>query len=913
MGGFTFGVNQNISAKIFAYNTSIDPPIGLNASQENVTIKVYDSTGKEVTSVTSSASAVSNGQGSINITMPSVLGFYEIVVSVKTDGCKVVGCTNNTVGVADNWIQVSNLNVKISTDRQSYQPTDNVYLTVQVSNATSGELQSGVSIEVIVDTSSTPALGVTDANGNALITLNASTHSGSTSWSYGWHNLRIKISKDAGSNFETWFGFNVKGFDLNLWPERPSYQQGENVTIIAYGSTQGISIIGVKVDGTTLAGGDNNVCPPVPNVTFCTSEAFGSGSNRIEIGSWPVGHHNVEITVSTTGGQQKFYTGFNVNLFNIIVTTDKFSYDLNENITLTIKANYPNGTAVSNKNVNATLYKAQPPNDIYVTQGSGTTNSNGQTIIKLNATQPGFNYVKINIDGQLQFIGVQVSSLKVTLIDSLGGNVVTNYTSTSGGSFIIYVNATSGGQNVPDGSLAKATLWSYGNSIELSQATFTNGNATINSSFSLAARTYGLEVRVITPNGDQGFAQPSTLTVTGGESLRLSVSTDRPFSNPYKIGDIATLTAVVAYANDTGVSDQNVTFEIGSEGSTPQIIGTALSGSGGIATKSFNITSNYSDGSYFVHAYLTNSTDVQSYSGFMISSLKVLVVTDKNTYSIGENVTLNVTVLNRTGSQVNATSLFVIMFNKDKGQLSQQFTPSGNQPYQLSISMPNESSAVGTYPIAVIAYLNQSQGIGFAMINVKNQSLTLNLTLPSTIRAGEPFLANISSSLNGTATLRIFSPTASSLLYENTSINLSTEGIPNASVNLTISNPGVYVFNVFVSGIGSTTSIITVLSPLTGTIPSMWTGTSLTSNASTFTTSNDVYIMSNVANATATILSIDESTGTTITASVSLSTVSSGIYYGVYNQTNLVSGRKYFVRLDTTTSTGIANTMFTVS
>jgi hypothetical protein len=226
--------------------------------------------------------------------------------------------------------------------------------------------------------------------------------------------------------------------------------------------------------------------------------------------------------------------------------------------------------------------------------------------------------------------------------------------------------------------------------------------------------------------------------------------------------------------------------------------------------------------------------------------------------------------------------------------------------------MPNESSSIGTYQIAVIMFKNQYQGIGFTMVDVKNASLNLNLTLPSNITAGIPFLANISSSLSGTATLRVFSPTATSLIYENTSISLS--GTPAAaSINLTISNPGVYVFNAFVTGIGATTTVMSVSPPTSGTIPAVWTGTSTTANATTFTTSQDAYLMSNIANSTATILTVDTATNMTISVSLQLTLNTSSTYYGVFGNSNLVSGRKYFVRLDTGTSTGLSNTMFTVS
>ncbi|MFH1473808.1 MAG: hypothetical protein ABIE55_02840 [Candidatus Aenigmatarchaeota archaeon] len=926
LGGFTFGTNQTVNGKIFVFNTSTNPPTGINSTSigadKNVTVKMYDSTGTEV-SVAYSASNITDGQGYVNLTMPTTLGFYQVVTSVTADNCFSEGCTNGTVGVSDNWVQISNINIKTTTDRQRYQPSDNVALTIQVSNSTTGAAISGASVEVVADSSDTPAIGTTGSDGKATITLNSSTHSGSTSWSYGWHNLRIKISKNIGSNvvkLETWFGFDVRGTDLFVRPERPSYQTTDNVTILMYGPLESFTIppSGVKVDGTTLSQGSLDNCDPTPNVTFCINDAWSSGSKEVKIGNWSVGHHNVEITSSTGGGQQKFYVGFDVNSFNIMTSTDKFSYDLNENITLSVKATAINGTALSGQNFTATLYKAQPPNDILVAGANGTTNSTGQATVTLNATKPGFNYIMINMGGQKQFMGVQVSTLKVTLLSGEPGpsaSIVDNYDVSPGSTVIIYVNATRGGASVPDGTAVSAKLWSFGNYIEIPFNTTTNGNATISLDIPAFSplQKYGLEIRLTSPDGEQGFAPPATVTVTGGAALQLSAISDRSFNSPYKSGDNATLTAKLTYTNGTGVSGYIVTFEVGSDGTTPRVVGTATTGSDGTARKTMTITSNYTDGPYFLHAYITNSSDVQSYSGFIVSSLRVVASANSNTYSPGDNVMLNISVYNRTsGLRINATSGFLFIFNKDKGEIQQYVDTSGQaQPYRVNISIPNEISAIGTYPIAVDMFVNQSHGFGFVMVNVKNASQSLNMTMPDSIDAGTYFLVNISSSLNGTVTLRAFSPAASSLVYENTSIALSSGSLPNATINMSITDPGVYVFNAFVSGIGMTTQVVTVSPPTSGTVPAIWTGSALATNATTFDATSSVYILCNIPNAIASVLTLDENT--TITMQVPLSLTTGSNYYSILNSTALVSGRKYFVRLDTNTSTGVYNTMFTVN
>jgi hypothetical protein len=905
LGGFTFGTGQNVTGKIFAFNST--GPIATNTS--GITIRVTDETDSEV-SVASSIGSITNGMGTFNIIMPSTLGFYEITVVVPAGGKS---------GVADNWVQVTSLSLKTTTDRQNYRPSDNITLTVQVANASSGSAIANAGVEVVVDNSNTPAMGTTDSNGKAAITLTPSRHSstGTGSWSFGWHNMKIKISKETATDvikLESWAGFDVRGFDLQFRPDRPAYSTSENVTIQIFGLAPGeYSVSTVKVDGRTLSSCMYELgCFLIPGTNFHMNDQNAIQEKDIELGTWAVGHHNVEFKVSYGSGEQTFFTGFDVRSFNIMANTDNFVYALHSNLTLTVKASFANGTKVSGANVTATLFKAQPPNDIQVNQTYRLSDTNGEATLWLYASQPGFNYIRINISGQLQFIGIQVSSVNVSLFDSFGGSITDIYTGSPGDNLTIYVNARSGASPVANGSTVRANLWAFGNKQELSSNTTTSGNATITFQVPSTAsqQNYGLEVSVVTTSGDQGFAQPAMLSVTGGTAMEFNVFTDRSFNNPYKAGDNASFTARLTYQNGTGVPDYNITFEMGAEGQRSEVLSTAVTDSSGLAKITTSIT-NQTDGPYYLHAYVVENSDLQAYTGFIISALKINVSTDKDTYAPGENITLTFSLINRSsGSQVNATSGFVAIFNKDKGEIQQSFSPSGlSQPYAINVSIPNESGAVGSYPLAVVVFVNQSMGVGFSMINVKNSSLGLNLTLPTTITAGTSFLANISASAGTTAELRIFSPAAESVVYENTSIALS--GTPKtASVNVTINTQGVYVFNVFISGIGVQTTIVSV-SQSSGAAQIVWTGTSTTQNATTFTTSQSVYIMTNTANATAKVLSADNSSTTTV--SVPLSSTTGSTYYGALDSSNLVSGRTYFVRLDTSTSSGVTTTMFRVS
>ncbi|MCK5334433.1 MAG: hypothetical protein KAJ24_07980, partial [Candidatus Aenigmarchaeota archaeon] len=535
LGGFTFGTNQTISGKIFAFNES--GPIAANTTP--IIVEMTDPSGVLVDIAGKvSVSGIADGMGSINITMPEKVGFYNILVKINASG---------KVGVSDNWVQISNLNIQAMTDNFNYQPGDSVALTVKISNASSGAVIEGAAIEVSVDSKNTPAMGLTDATGKAVVALDPLIYGDSGGWTFGWHNLRIKISIMAEGDVitaDTWAGFDVRGMDVHIRPNRPSYLQDEGVVLDMFSAPEpAVTVVSLKVDGQ---GWNEN---PFQNATAdytqsmfglsCVGECATSNYKIINLSSgWSPGHHDVEVKLSVNGNTQSFFMGFDVNALNIFAMTDKFSYGLNENITLNVSVAYPdNGIAVSGAAVVATLYKAQPPNDILVTSVGGATDAYGKASIMLNATQNGFNYIQINVSGQVWFIGVQVSSLNVEITDA-GGNPVSNneYIGVADGStsVVIRVNATIGDLPVPDGSEIRAVLWVFGHPEELPSNTTSSGVGTI--SFTMPpfapAQVYGLELKVITPSGDAGYAPQATLRVVGGSAMQLEAHADRSFMQP---------------------------------------------------------------------------------------------------------------------------------------------------------------------------------------------------------------------------------------------------------------------------------------------------------------------------------------------------------------------------------------------
>ena len=902
LGGFTFGTGQKISGQIFAFNRT-----GPVSNTSPIVVQMFDQTGTPLpdTAYSISVSSLVDGKAAINITLPSVIGFYNIITKVNA---------SNKIGMAENWLQVSNFNIQTSTDRFRYNPEDIVYLTVKVSNASSNQ-PLNASVEVNVEGSSSPAVATTDDKGKATVVLDPAIYGAEGKWSFGWKNLHIKISVMSSDGnlqtVETFYGFDVRGIEMNIRPDRPSYSESDNVIIELFGQP-GFTVSSVSVDGTSLS--ENMNCEnPKAQQEYCLNDVDNAYKRINLLSGWSPGVHNVEIEAGTNEGKQTFYASFIISIYRINAFTDKFSYDLNENITLDVSVSYPNnGSAVANALVIATLYKAQPPNDIYVTNATGPTDESGRlSNLKLNATQAGFNYIKINVSNQLWFIGVMVSPLKVELQNE-NGEVVNEYRASAGGSVTIRVNASA----APDGSLVKAVVWAFGRPNELPTSTTTNGKADIVFTIpaEAPAQDYGLEVKVITPSGDVGVAPPAMLRVTGGSALQMEVTTDHSFMQPYMPGETGIFKAKLSYTNGTAVSGKIIEFTYDSVGAQPKILGNATTDTSGVATLSASVPA--SDGPYHLMAKV-KGTDIEAHGGFLVASLDVGVVIDKAEYNPGDTMGINITVKNRTsGAPIAATGGFIAIFNEKKGEMNIPIQISGGQPYQVSIPIPDKPDVVGTYPMGIVIFSNRSQGIGFAMVDVVNTSRQINISVPASMVAGTEFSVDINSSIGTQADVAVFSPAASRVVYSND--NLALSGIPpSASIRLNLTYPGVYVIDVYVEGVGSKKKIITVSPPTTGAAPKIWTYTALSTDSATnttaFTTSQDVYIMSNIGNTTATVMVKSTTTNTTKTISLPLNLVSGGVYYNVLSNSELVSGQPYFIRLDTNEASGIAATMFKVS
>ncbi len=890
MAKFSWATSETLQGKIFAF---LSNGTGLSG---NATITFYDFTGVKVGGA--STVIVTAGEGLLSIPVSSISsqsGFYEMLAVLNASG---------TFGFANNFMQITNFIISTSFDKQDYKPEDLVKLTLKVFNSSNSPIQNA-SIEGLVDSNQNSTYGSTDSTGSATLSFDPGTITGGN-WTFGFHSTRLKIAYTTATEViqqEAFAGFQVKGFDVQIRTDKPSYQPTENVTLLVYfiGSPQEPKLLvdGVQTQPASKSGDGK------PYVVVISPPAEGG---------WSAGRHNIEFSFTQGASSQSVFAGFEVTVYSILVSPDRFSYQLYQNATITVKViNATDSTPVIGAAVAGTLYKFQQSGDLQVSNATNVTASSGTATLTFNLTKAGFNYVKIVVNGnQNAFVGFLVSGMAI-------GLTLNKQAYSPGDSLIATINVT--GANASNASVS-AKLFAFGSFTDLptSSTYFIGSGATgpyfANISYTIPSDapgiTYFLDVKVTLVNGDTGFGSAPVM-VSGGQ--KISVEADKPFTQPYKVGEMGIFTATLLYGNNnTGVNGTNVSFEIGSSTGTPSLAGSALTdGSGKAALSVPGSRMPGADGAYYIRAYVTGSSTTQAYTGFSVSSLIITISSGSGTtFSLNQTVTFNVTVINGTsGLAVTPTSGSIIIWDKNRGQITLPMAISGSQPYSLTTAIPNDVSAIGTYTVIALMNVNSSFGSSSLLITVKNQSTPVNITLPSIMNASIPFFVNISvgsvtSQLAGS--LRVFSPSAANVSYINNSITF----ISNVSVAINISTPGKYIFLAEVTGYGTAFAIGDITSSAGAFAYRVWTtnSTSAAANDTSFSSGETVYIWSNAQNTTAIIMTQNQTTNSTSSASLSVVIASGTNYYTSYAPTATGS---YFVRLDTATAAGTAVAIFKVT
>jgi len=878
----TVAPGDTIVGSIAAYDTSTSPPSGIDASASDVDIEVYDENGNQVTTKNPS-SDISSGEGSFSLSMPTQVGSYRVLVFVD-DG-------NGNQGIAERWVRVSKYDVSVSTDKQTYTPSETVETDVAVANATTGAAVDNASVEVSVNGNTVG--GVTDDNGEFTASLDPATFAArGTTWDDD-NFVRATVYKDTDSGVfrkTAGSGFRVQSFDMRAAPTSSSYTGSEDV-VLDVGIGPGATVEDVAV--TAIDG------QPLDTPIAGTEQS--SGYYQINMGTRPVGDHDATVTVRTqNSGVEQTRASYRVQTASIAARTDKFTYDPGEGIDVDVAVRDTDGNALSGKTATATLYAAESPPRQVGSSVSDTTATDGTvTLTGLSSSGSGLHLVEVEVDGQTQRIPVMISDLSVQFEDG-ADNAIDEYQTSPGTTKTVTVDATSGGSPVADGTTVDVGLVAYGETIEQSNAKITNGagDTTVDIIVpdGLSSGKYTLITRVRTTDRKVGSTS-ATLNVTGGNALDLRTTTGQ---QQYAPGDTATLTSTVTDASGSPVSGKSVVFVLDSEGSASETLGTKQTGADGTASLDYAIPSDKANGDYVVKTYLSDAKRTQDYSGFTISSLTVDVSTNQSTYEAGETMELTVNATDATGNTVDADTGQLRIAMPSGNEISQSFSTSGSAPYSTTFTIPSDDSSVGDVTVAARITDGQAADTSATLTTVKSGSESANLTVPDTVTAGESTDLTLSGSVSESATLTVFPPDTSAVAV-NRSVSLTAD--TNTTESVTLSSPGTYVFKLSVPNVGTVTEIREV-APADGSAPTLTVGTAVGTSNESVSTSEDIYIQSDTKGTTAEVISGDKH------YEVTLNQKQGDTYYGVLSETR-PSGT-YLVRLDSADATAVNKTIMEV-
>ena len=870
------GTGDDVAGVVRAFDTTGDTPTAIAADASGITITVSDENGKQVSETTAS-SGLTDGKTAVSVSMPDTQGLYKLSVLVESNG--------GSQGIAQEWVRVSDLRIDTSTPKDSYGPTDTVNLTVSVTDASTGDAVGDAGITVGLNGNETTK--TTDATGESTFSLPPSTFGRDGAWQ-GDQFAEVTVTKEESAGVvrqTTGVGFDVSSVTAFVEPRRGSFGADETAYVDVYtppGTTvRSVTLTRLNDEGKSVA-----------------ATEVASGYHELDLGTLPVGEYTASVRVSTDTGEQTFQASFAVESFMIEAEPGKFRYDTNEAIPIDVTLRHTNGSVVAGQQVNATLFYAD--SRIEKASASATTGADGTaTISGLSSDENGQHFVEVEADGQRRLLGLQVSDLTATLLDGAGGTSVDGYTWAPGTDQTVHVDVDVGGSPAADGATVTAFVDAYENRIELGSGETAGGEVSIPVIVpeGVAAGTYGLTVRVQTASGTTGYTY-GFVEIAGGSALSVDLSTD---DRVYAPGDDATLSSTVTDASGAPVSGKTVEFTLASENSPEETLGTAATDAGGTAEYTYSVPADKTNGEYVVRAKLAETPSIKDVSGFQVSSFGVDVTPNETAYTPGDTVGLDVTVTDRTsGAAATATDGVVHIVAPGGTERLVDVGPSGSSPYTVSFDLPDDDSATGSYSVDVMMRNDNAVGVGSTLVEVASATESTNLSVPERVTAGETATVTVNGTLTTTGTLTVFSPGAESTAYRNESVPISPT---DTAVDVTVDSAGVYVFKLEAPNVGTRTEIVTV-EPAADAVPSLLVGPDLSSTSANFSTTEDIYVRTDQAGATATLVGPDE------TFEVSLNRQDGSTYYGVLSKQRAAD--TYLVRLDTANATAVNETVVEV-
>ncbi|WP_311173128.1 hypothetical protein [Halobellus ordinarius] len=878
---------ETIQPDIRAFNLTADPPEGLNATAENISVAIYDQAGNKINETTVSEAGgerVKNGYGSAQIAAPTNVGQYRMSVLVERN--------NSQQGYATTWFRVARASVDVDVNQSVYRPTDPVEVTATVEDA-DGNPIGGATVETTV--SGTSNSSVTNASdGEATLVLDPATVADGEWSGTTFVQVTATVQQDGEvTQLDSGAPIEVRAFDTRASAAQPRIQPEDNATINVL-VPPGTNVDTSNVTVAALRGDENNVADSNYTVTDA-GEYF-----RVEIDSSVLepGPNGVLIEVTNNQGETaQDTTGVQVASLSLSVETDQFSYQPGgESVNVTAVARYPNGSVVENQPVTLTLN--QVGDRLIQVDGndsSVTTNSDGVATATLatGSDATGSHVVVAAAKGQKAYQPVRVSDVNATLVDSNGDQVDT-YTVNASEEETVYVNVTdAAGNQINDGGI-EAVVFVDGELIRLGEGDISSGTASVTFSVpSNASGTYPLGVNVRTPNGFDRAT--GAVEVSGSSAIELEANAEDRIYTP---GDNGTFSATVSQGGSP-LRNEPVEFVLVSD-SVEREIGRTTTDAGGSATIEPTVPSDLTAGEYGLQVRLPNR-GITASDGLLLTRINVDVESEEPAYAVGETVNLTVDVTNRTtGNNVSDVEGVVRLKLPGGGEKFEPFNETGTGPYDVNVTLPEDSELTGTQTIDVGVRSGSSINIDSTIIQVRNASENASLTVPEELTAGTEFETTANATVNSSATLSVYSPGTGSVVAER---DLSIDKDNGTTSNVTLSSPGTYVIELDVPGVGSEVVVRNVDG--TEDDPVLRVGPDLRTNATTFDTTERISIRTDSAEMSATIISANG------TRTVALNQQSGDVYYGTFTAERPEG--TYLVRLDGPNATDVDSQIIEVS
>ncbi len=877
LGSRSVAPGNSLSGQINAYDGST----AIDTDASNVEIIVYDENG-QVVSETTPSGGLSNGAGSFSVSMPDTPGRYQVATKITSGGSQ---------GIAVRWVQVSEVDLDVSTNKDAYTPSDPVRATVTATNATDGSAITDATVTLMINEKRLTR--TTDSNGEVSVKLDPSTYATGGTWQRG-HPIFVEMAQETETGVtrkRTSTFFEVRSFSASAEPTNESFGSTESAVLEVTVPT-GVTVNQVAVtelDGERTFIGGNTSASAVTKVA--------DGVYTLDLGQRAIGEHLADVTIATANnGTEEVTTPFSVRDYSVSASLSSRSVDAGQSVTVDVAVrNSGDGSVVTGEDVNVTLNATSPVRQI--DSNSATTDSNGEVSLSVSSSTGGPHYVEVEVGQQTRRLGLLVSDVDAQFENS-SGNAVSSYQAEPGTTETIYVGANKSGSAVEDGSTVEAVVITRDGAVSLGSATTSSGTASIDFQIpsSVPVGEYSL-IAEVTAGNSSGVAR-GTLNVTGAKAKEITAQTNRSKFSP---GQTVEFSSTVTKGDGTAITNEKVDFVVQTDGSADERVATVTTNADGVATYNHTLSSSVSNGEYVLKAALNTSQSIQAFSGYRVSSIDVEVQAEDGPFNPGDDVSVTVYANDTaTDNAVTATGGTVTLA-LDGSNVDVPFSPSGSAaPYTVTVSIPDDSSVTGTRTIAATVQKDRDSDSDSTLIDIEDASETANLSVAEPITAGSATTVTVNGSVDETAVLTAYSPGSGSVAY-NSSVTVSSTS--DTQKSMTIDSPGTYVVSLSVPSVGELTEVINV-EPAAGQ-PTISTGTDLSSTTTNFTTSEDIYIMTNQTGLTATVVTENES------YSVALDQQDgSGTNYGVLSE-DRTSG-VYLVRLNSEQATNINNKIIEV-